>query len=267
MAAGLASQGFIPIVAIYSTFLQRSYDQIINDICIQNLPVVFAIDRAGVVGDDGKTHQGAFDISYLRTIPNMIVAAPKDEDELQHQLFTAINAGQPMAVRYPRGNGEGISLEPNLEQLPIGKGEILREGQDVAIVAIGSTVCPALDAAELLARDGIRCTVVNARFAKPIDSELILELAGRTRRLVTIEENMLIGGFGSAVLELVGGAKLDEVKVECLGLPDRFIEHGPQALFRSMFDLDAGGIARRVRSAFPELMVTTSARQQEEVGW
>jgi len=171
-----------------------------------------------------------------------------------------------MAVRYPRGNGEGIPLEPNLKQLPIGKGEILREGQDVAILAIGSTVCPALDAAELLAGDGIRCTVVNARFAKPIDSELVLELATRTRRLVTVEENMLIGGFGSAVLESLGNAKPDKIRVECLGLPDRFIEHGPQEMFRSMFDLNAEGIARRVRSAFPELMVTTSARQQEEVG-
>jgi len=265
MAVGLSSQGFIPVVAIYSTFLQRSYDQIINDVCIQNMPVVFAIDRGGIVGDDGKTHQGAFDISYLRSIPNMIVAAPKDENELRHLLFTAVNAGQPMAVRYPRGSGEGVPLEPGLQQLPIGKGEILRDGRDLAIVAIGSTVYPALDAAELLAEDGIQCAVVNARFAKPLDSELVLELAVRTKRVVTVEENVLIGGFGNAVLELLASAKLDEIRVECLGLPDEFVEHGPQELFRSMFDLDAEGIARRIRSAFPELIVKASARQQEEI--
>ncbi|MFC2047475.1 1-deoxy-D-xylulose-5-phosphate synthase, partial [Chloroflexota bacterium] len=172
MAAGLATQGFIPIVTIYSTFLQRAYDQIIHDVCIQNLPVVFAIDRAGIVGEDGKTHQGAFDISYFRCIPNMVVAAPKDEDEFQHLLFTATMAGCPMSVRYPRGNGHGVLLNSDLQQLPIGKGELLREGLDIAILAIGSTVYPALDAAKQLAQDGIECTVVNARFAKPLDSAL-----------------------------------------------------------------------------------------------
>jgi len=260
LAAGLATQGFIPVVTIYSTFLQRAYDQIIHDVCLQNLPVVFAIDRTGIVGDDGKTHQGAFDISYLRSIPGMIIASPKDEDELQHLLFTAVNAGQPMAVRYPRGHGEGVPLETNLRLLPVGKGELLRDGHDIAILAIGATVYRALAAAEQLAQEGIDCAVANARFAKPLDSELIIELATRTRRLLSVEENALCGGFGSGVLELISSAKLVDVRVECLGLPDSFIEHGTQELFRAMFFLDSEGIIKRVRAAFPELCVETSAR-------
>jgi 1-deoxy-D-xylulose-5-phosphate synthase len=265
LAAGLATQGFIPIVAIYSTFLQRAYDQIIHDVCIQNLPIVFAIDRAGIVGDDGKTHQGAFDISYLRNIPNMVVAAPKDEDELQHLLFTATMAGCPMAIRYPRGNGQGLSLKSDLQQLPIGKGEILRNGRDIAILAIGSTVYPALAAADNLAVENIECTVFNARFAKPLDSELILDLATSSKRILTVEENTLAGGFGSAVLQLLESSRLNEVRVECVGLPDRFVEHGPQELFRSIFDLDSAGIARRIRSSFPELLTRASTKQREVV--
>lgn len=253
LAAGLAAQGLIPIVAIYSAFLQRAYDQIIHDVCIQNLPVVFAIDRAGIVGGDGRTHQGAFDISYLRSIPNMVVAAPKDEDELQHLLFTATKAGCPMAIRYPKGYGQGVPLQPDLKQLPIGRGEKLRDGQDVAIVAIGTMVVPALTAADQLAREGIECAVVNARFAKPLDSELILEEAYRAKRLITIEENALAAGFGSAVLQLLEGSKLVEVRTECIGLPDSFVEHGPQGLLRSMFDLDPEGIAHRIKSSFPDL--------------
>jgi len=253
LAGGLATQGFVPIVAVYSTFLQRAYDQIIHDICIQNLPVVFAIDRAGIVGDDGRTHQGTFDISYLSAIPNMVVAAPKDEDELQHLLFTAVTSGRPTAVRYPRGNGPGIPPSPSLRRLAIGKGELLKDGRDVGLIAIGSTVYPAVDAAARLAREGVECAVVNARFAKPLDSELILRLAARTKRLVTTEENALAGGFGSAVLQLVRASGLTDVEVECIGLPDDFVDHGPQELFRAMFDLDAEGISRRIRAAFPEL--------------
>ena len=263
LAAGLATQGFIPIVAIYSTFLQRAYDQIIHDICIQNLPVVFAIDRAGIVGDDGKTHQGAFDISYLRCIPNMVVAAPKDEDELQHLLFTATRVGRPMAVRYPRGKGQGVPLSSDLQQLHLGRGEILGDGQDVCILALGSTVYPALEAARQLAREGIDCTVVNARFAKPLDSKLILEQASRTGKLVTVEENALAGGFGSAVLQLLESSRLKGVRIECIGLPDEFIEHGPQELFRSMFDLDSEGISRRIKGSFPELAARVFSRRQE----
>ena len=250
LAAGLATQGFIPIIAIYSTFLQRAYDQLIHDVCIQNLPIVFAIDRAGIVGDDGKTHQGAFDISYLCSIPNMIVAAPKDENELQHLLFSAVSAGQPMAIRYPKGKGPGTPLQPDLQPLPIGKGEILRNGQDIAILAIGSTVYPALAAAQRLQKEGIECTVANARFAKPLDSELILDLAARIKRLITVEENALAGGFGSAVLQLLHSSKLVKVRVDCLGLPDEFVEQGPQELLRSIFALDAEGIAQRIKSSF-----------------
>jgi len=253
LAGGLATQGFIPIVAIYSTFLQRAYDQLIHDICIQNLPVVFAIDRAGIVGDDGKTHQGTFDISYLCCIPNMVVAAPKDEDELQHLLYTAVVRESPMAIRYPRGSGPGATLSSDVRQVPIGKGELLRVGQDIGILAIGSTVYPALSAAERLGEEGIRCAVANARFAKPLDLDLVLGLAAQTKRLVTVEENILAGGFGSAILQLIQASGLSDVKVECIGLPDAFVEHGPRELLSAMFALDSDGIARRIRVSFPEL--------------
>ena len=185
----------------------------------------------------------------------MIVSAPGDEDEFQHLLYTAINAGQPMAVRYPRGNGEGVSLKSGFQLFPVGKGEVLREGEDLAIVAIGSTVYPALATANRLAVDGIRCAVVNARYAKPLDSELVVELAATTKKLLTVEENALAGGFGSAVLELIADAGLEGVKVICLGLPDRFIEHGTQELFRSIFNLDSEGIARHIKASFPEILV------------
>jgi 1-deoxy-D-xylulose-5-phosphate synthase len=259
LAAGLATQGFVPIVAIYSTFLQRAYDQIVHDVCLQELPVVFAIDRAGIVGDDGKTHQGAFDISYLRAIPNMVVSAPRDEDEFQHLLYTAVNSGRPVAVRFPRGSGQGVPISANLKLLPIGKGELLREGDDLAIIAIGSTVYPALAAAVRLEEEGIRCAVADARFAKPVDAELVGELAATTGRLVTIEENALPGGFGSAVLELVSAAGRQDVRVECLGLPDRFIEHGSQSTLRSVVGLDPAGIIRAVKGAFPELLARTKS--------
>ncbi len=254
LAAGLAAQGFVPVVAIYSTFLQRAYDQIIHDVCLQNLPVIFAIDRAGIVGDDGKTHQGSFDLSYLRCIPDMAIASPRDENEFQHLLFTATTAGRPIAIRYPRGRGEGVPLEPDLQLLAVGKGEVLREGRELAILAVGSTVYPALAAAEELAGEGIGCAVANARFVKPLDSELILNFANRTGRLLVVEENALAGGFGSAVLELLARANSRDIKVECLGLSDRFIEHGTQELFRSRFNLDCKGIARTIRSSFHDLV-------------
>jgi len=252
-AAGLASQGFIPIVVIYSTFLQRALDQIIHDVCLQNLPVVFAIDRGGIVGEDGKTHQGAFDLSYLNFIPNMVVASPKDENELQHLLYTAVRANCPFALRFPKGSALGVPLEQELRELPIGKGEVLRAGHEVAILAIGASVIPALEAANRLGELGIGCTVVNARFAKPLDSVLILDLAHHTKRMVAVEENAIAGGFGSAVLELVQSSGIHDVKVELIGLPDEFVEHGPQGLLRAKYNLDADGIARRVLSAFPEL--------------
>jgi 1-deoxy-D-xylulose-5-phosphate synthase len=263
MAAGLATQGYKPVVAIYSTFLQRSYDQIVHDVCLQNLPVVFAIDRAGIVGEDGATHQGAFDISFLNTIPNMAISSPKDEDELQHLLFSGIKANRPVAIRYPKGNGEGVSLRPDLELIPLGTGEVLREGRDLAILALGSTVHSAKEAAEALSPDDIECTVINARFAKPLDAEMILNIAGKTRRLVTLEENTLCGGFGSAVLGLLEQANMHYVRTECIGLPDRFIEHGKPELFRTQFDLNPAGIVRRIKTAFPELCLQKPLIQME----
>jgi 1-deoxy-D-xylulose-5-phosphate synthase len=265
LAAGLATQGFIPIVAIYSTFLQRSYDQIVNDVSIMRLPVIFAVDRAGIVGDDGKTHQGAFDVSFLRSVPNMIVSAPKNEDELQHLLYTAVNVGAPMAVRYPRGCGPGVSLESEFRELPIGKGELLRFGNDIAILAFGSSVYHALAAAEQLAENGISCSVVNARYAKPLDEELIISLARKTKKIITVEENVTAGGFGSAVLELLTREDAHAVKIECIGLPDKFIKHGSQDYLRTMFDLDTAGIVRKIKQSFPELVLNFSARMMENI--
>ena len=258
MAAGMASQGFIPVLAIYSTFLQRGFDQMIHDVCLQDLPVVFALDRSGIVGEDGKTHQGIFDLSYLTLMPNMIVTAPKDENELQHLLVTAIQARHPIAIRYPRGSGIGVPLEQELKALPIGKGELLKTGNDIALLAIGSTVQPALAAAQGLEQRNIDAAVVNARFAKPLDSTLILELASRTGRIITIEENTLYGGFGSVVLGLFESAGLTRVKVRRLGIPDEFVEHGHPSLLRAKYKLDAAGIAQQVLSLFPELAKVTA---------
>ena len=256
LAAGMACQGLVPVVAIYSTFLQRAYDQIIHDVCVQRLPVVLAIDRAGIVGDDGKTHQGAFDVSYLSAIPEMIVAAPRDENELQQLLYTATQAGKPMAVRYPRGGGQGAVMEKQFRELPIGVGEVLREGKDVTILALGNTVYTALEAAASLAKEDIQCHVVDARFAKPLDTELVKAAANRTKRVVTIEENALAGGFGSAVLKVLSGCGCTGISTVCLGLSDEFVEHGPQSTLRAKYDLDAEGIERRIKQAFPELTKT-----------
>jgi 1-deoxy-D-xylulose-5-phosphate synthase len=250
-AAGLAAQGFKPIVAIYSTFLQRAFDQLIHDVCLQDLPVTLAIDRSGIVGDDGKTHQGTFDISYLILIPNLIIAAPKDENELQHLLYTAVKARHPMAIRYPRGSGVGVGLETELHQIPIGKGEILRQGKDVVILAIGTTVAPALEAAQKLAEEGIEATVVNARFAKPLDAELIKGLTGKIKRLVTVEENALSGGFGNSVLDLLQQSGINNIQVKIIGIPDEFVEQGSQAQLRANYSLDAEGIARQALALFP----------------
>jgi 1-deoxy-D-xylulose-5-phosphate synthase len=252
-AAGLATQGFIPIVAIYSTFLQRAFDQIIHDVCLQDLPVVFAIDRGGIVGDDGKTHQGTFDISYLTLIPNLIVSAPKDENELQHLLYTAVKSRHPMAVRYPRNPGLGVELNTELHEIPIGKGETIRYGEDVTILAIGATVAPALEAATELASNGIEATVVNARFAKPLDSELIVGLANSIKRIVTVEENAIIGGFGNSVIDLLQKSGRSDVQVKNIGIPDEFVEHGTQAILRAKYSLDAKGIAQQVLTLFPDL--------------
>jgi len=260
-AAGLATHGFIPIVAIYSTFLQRALDQIIHDVCLQNLPVVFAIDRGGIVGEDGKTHQGAFDLSYLSFIPNLVLASPKDENELQHLLNTAVRANRPFALRYPKGLGSGVPLDEVWQELSIGKGEVLRVGEDVSILAIGATVGPALEAVQRLAGKGIECTVVNARFAKPLDTSLILDVARRTKRVVTVEENALWGGFGSAVAELLESSHISHLQVERIGLPDEFVAHGLQGVLRAKYNLDADGIAQRVISSFPELTPLMEAKR------
>ena len=245
-AAGLAIGGLIPVCAIYSTFLQRAYDQIIHDVALMNLHVVFAIDRGGIVGEDGPTHQGQFDLSYLRAIPNMVVMAPKDENELQHMLYTAIRHQGPIALRYPRGSGVGVSLDWQLREIPIGRGELLREGEDVLLLAIGNMVHPCLEAAEQLAQEGISAAVINARFVKPLDQDLILTWAKKIGRMITVEENTLWGGFGSAVLELLAENDL-LVPVKRIGLPDVFLEHGAPNLLREKYGLEAQKIARVTR--------------------
>jgi 1-deoxy-D-xylulose-5-phosphate synthase len=247
-AAGLAVEGFRPVAAIYSTFTQRAYDQVLHDICLQKLAMTLAIDRAGLVGDDGPTHHGLFDLSFLRHLPEMVVMAPKDENELQHMIKTAIYAGRPMALRYPRGAGLGVAMDREPANLEIGLGEIVAEGNDMAIVAIGVTVQPALKAAALLKERGIAAGVINARFVKPLDRELILAEARRTGCLVTVEENALQGGFGSAVLELLEEERITHVRLKRLGIPDRFIEHGSQAQLRKDLGLDAEGIAAAVEA-------------------
>lgn len=258
--AGLASQGLLPVVAIYSTFLQRSYDQIIHDVCLQKLPMLLAIDRAGIVGEDGKTHQGLFDLSYLRCIPDLVVAAPRDENELQKLVHTAVEHMAEdrgaFAVRYPRGSGTGAPMDEELCSLPVGKGELLRDGGDVAIVAIGSAVAPAIEAANLLVAEGISCAVVDARYLKPLDEELILEVAGRCRRVVTVEENVVKGGFGSAVLELIAAKAPKGVAVDIIGIPDQFVEHGNPGLLREKYGLTGQGIAKRIARSFVILKAT-----------
>ncbi len=250
-AAGLASEGMKPVAAIYSTFLQRAYDQVVHDVCLQNLDVTFALDRAGVVGADGATHQGLYDLAYLRALPNMVVMAPKDENELRHMLVTAIGHPGPAALRFPRGAGLGVPLEPELKALPLGCAELLRDGDDAAILALGSMVHPALEAAAELAADGISVAVLNARFVKPLDAERILELARRCGALVTVEEHAAQGGFGGAVLEVVAASGLG-VPVHCLGVPDRLIEHGDPAEILAGLGLDAPGIARAVREVLAD---------------
>jgi len=245
-AAGLATEGLKPVCAIYSTFLQRAYDQIVHDVCVQNLDVTFALDRAGLVGADGATHQGLYDLAYLRALPNMVVMAPKDENELQHMLRTAVEYPGPAALRYPRGNGVGVPLDPEIKALPLGRAELLRDGNDVALVALGSMVHPAMDAADRLAERGIRAAVLNARFAKPLDAESITALARRCRALVSVEEHTVRGGFGTAVLEALAAAGV-RLPTRCLGVPDRVVEHGDPGAQRAVFGLDPAGIERAVQ--------------------
>ena len=247
-AAGLATQGLKPVVAIYSTFLQRSYDEIIHDICLQNLPVVFAIDRAGIVGEDGPTHNGAFDLSYLRHIPNLIVMAPKDGYELRCMLKTALSHNGPSAIRYPRGTAVNIQEDTEPSLVPVGKASLETEGNDVLILAIGSTVLPAVEAAKKLKESGISACVVNSRFIKPLDTDMIVSLTKEIGNVITVEENAAAGGFGSAVIEELTKHQINGLKVKIIGLPDTFIEQGPQSLLRKKFGLDTEGIVGEVLS-------------------
>ncbi|HEU4686027.1 MAG TPA: 1-deoxy-D-xylulose-5-phosphate synthase [Nitrospira sp.] len=259
-AAGLAAQGMRPVVAMYATFLQRAYDQVVHDVATQNLPVTFCIDRGGLVAEDGTTHHGAFDYAYLRHVPNMVIMAPKDENELQHMLKTALHYQGPASVRYPRGVSLGVEMDKTMAALPIGKGELLRDGSEVAILAIGVPVWQAVKAAERLNQEGISTAVVNARFAKPLDHELIANVARRVRYVLTVEEGCKMGGFGSAVLECLSDAGVTGAKTKILGLPDWYIEQGPQDLLRERYGLTAEGIYQGVKD-----LIVGSTESKENV--
>jgi 1-deoxy-D-xylulose-5-phosphate synthase len=246
-AAGLATEGFKPVVAIYSTFLQRAFDQIIHDVCLSNLPVIFCIDRGGLVGEDGQTHHGQFDITYLRSLPNMTVMAPKNENELRHMIFTALNHTGPVAIRYPRGRGLGVPLDPDYKIIPIGESELLREGKDLTLIALGSMVSPCLEAAAEMEKEGLSATVVNCRFVKPLDKRLA-DYSKKTGKVLVVEENIQQGGLGSAVLELFSDMGIREVTVKRLGLPDSFVEHGPVEVLREKLGLDKAGIMKAAKS-------------------
>jgi len=247
-AAGIATQGIIPVVAIYSTFMQRAFDQIIHDVALQKLHVVFILDRAGLVGADGPTHHGTFDLTYLRMIPGIIIMSPKDEAELRNMLFTAIEYGNgPVVIRYPRGNAIGVNIENGFSKIEIGKGELLQNGEDVALLAVGNMVEYAKKASALLNVDGINCEIINMRFIKPIDADILDSIAERHDKIITIEENSLIGGFGTAVLEYFNNKnyKNDLLRI---GLPDKFIDHGTQSELHTDIGIDPKGIAEKVKA-------------------
>ncbi|NSW84318.1 MAG: 1-deoxy-D-xylulose-5-phosphate synthase [Syntrophothermus sp.] len=255
LAAGMARMGLRPVVAIYSTFLQRAYDQIVHDVCLQNLPVVFAVDRAGLVGEDGPTHHGVFDLSYLRHIPNLVVMAPSDENELADMLYSAFSYDMPVAVRYPRGSGEGVGVKKERKLIHLPQARIIREGRNMLFLGIGRGVGLALRAAEILQEQGIEASVVDARFVKPLDRELLGSLLRQFERVVTIEDNVLQGGFGSAVLEMAADLRR-HCNILRVGVPDRFIEHGSvDALFGEL-GMDASGIVAKVMETWPELTRT-----------
>jgi len=244
-AAALALGGIKPFVAIYSTFLQRAYDQIILDVCLQELPVVFAVDRSGIVGQDGPTHHGAFDLSYFRHIPNMILMSPKDGEELRQMIYSAYMYNKPTAIRYPRGKAYGSKTSKGFEEIPIGKWEKLREGNDLAIIACGNTVYPSIHAAEELAGEGIQCAVINGRFIKPMDKDMLFDTACSIKRILTVEENTLIGGFGSGIMELLSKEGID-ASVRRLGMPDMFLAHGAQETLRGKIGLTSEGIKNTI---------------------
>ena len=245
-AAGLATEGFRPVCAIYSSFLQRAFDQIVHDVALQGLPVVFAMDRAGLVGPDGPTHHGVLDIAYLRAVPNLVIAAPRDENELQHLLATALDSGRPFALRFPRGPARGVALDPDPKPVEIGRGVVLREGADVTLVALGKTVATAESAAERLAEHGIEATVLDARFVKPLDVALLAGAARRTAGVVTLEDHAARGGFGSAVLECLA-EHAPGTPALVIGLPDEFVEHGEVADQWRLAGIDAASVAERTR--------------------
>ena len=252
--AGMACEGLKPVAAIYSTFLQRGFDQVIHDVCLQNLNVTFAMDRAGIVGADGPTHHGLLDIAYFRGYPNMVLMAPKDEAEMRDMLLTAIEHNGSAALRYPRGNGLGVDISEMPKTLEIGKGEVVRDGEDVAIIAYGNMVQPSIAAASNLEKEGIDATVINARFVKPLDADLVINVAKNHRLIVTVEEAYLAGGFGSAVMELLEANGLqDRVKVVRMGVPDRIVTHGDAKLLLAKYGLDADGIYLKVKSAAGEI--------------
>lgn len=257
-AAGLALEGLKPVVAIYSTFIQRGYDHLIHDVCMQGAPVIFAMDRAGIVGEDGPTHHGVFDMAFTRSIPNLVVMAPSNEDELSDMLFTAIQSGKPCAIRYPRSQGVGVPLKNEPSLIPIGMGQLLREGRDLCLIAIGSMVDPTLVASELLAAHGISASVINARFVKPLDRELILDIASSCKRIMTVEEGILNGGFGSSVLELLADEGLQNLKIHRMGIPDSFVEHGSRAELLNDLGLTVNGITNMAR----QLCEDTESRDQ-----
>jgi 1-deoxy-D-xylulose-5-phosphate synthase len=245
-AAGMATQGMRPVAAIYSTFLQRGFDQVLHDVCLQNLPVTFAMDRAGLVGADGPTHHGLYDMAYLRCMPNLILMAPKDENELRQMLLTALYSNRPAALRYPRGAGLGVPLQEPMVALPIGKGELLREGDQLALVAIGTMVAPAQAVAGRLETEGISCAVINARFIKPLDRELIGHWARKTRKVVALEEGCAPGGFTSAVAELLADEDIRRPLLRC-AVPDHLVQHGDQARLMDEQGLSVEALVKRIR--------------------
>jgi len=245
-AAGLATEGFRPVVAIYSTFLQRAFDQIIHDVCFPNLPVVFCIDRGGLVGEDGPTHHGHFDITYLRSLPNMTLMAPKDENEFRHMLYTALKHTGPVAIRYPRGKGVGVPLDAGYKSIPIGEAEVLKEGEDLLIIALGSMVKPSMEAAMILEEEGFSVGVVNCRFVKPLDKRLV-EYSTRVGRVLVVEENIRSGGLSGALLELFCDMNILNVRIKRMGLPDKFVEHGPVSTLKKKYGLDKSGILKEAR--------------------
>ncbi len=246
-SGGMATQGMKPVAAIYSTFLQRAFDQVFHDVAIMDLPVVFALDRAGIAGADGPTHHGIYDMAYLRLFANMICMAPKDENELRHMVRTAFETGHPTSIRYPRGEGFGVQIDAELESLPVGKGEVLREGRDAVIFAIGTEVWPAMQAAELLKKEGIEVAVVNGRFIKPIDEELVLRFCKPGAKVITVEEGSIAGGYGAAVMEKCAELGMSGVDFHNIGIPDVYVHHGSQDTLRAQYDLHAEGIAARVK--------------------